>query len=150
MLAKIMEWFESPEDSVPTELTSDEAVVALMVEIMMADHDLDEREETVIVDRLQRRSGDSRADIERLLASAKARHPDNHDLFQFTKVINSSLGVDQKYQLIVDLWRTALADSEIDKHEEHMIRRIADLIHLHHSHFIKAKLEAQQASPDAR
>lgn len=150
MLAKIMEWFEAPEDSVPAELTCNEAAVALMVEIMMADHNLDKREEAVIVDRLQRRTGDSREEIRALLARAKERHPDNHDLYQFTKVINNSLDVVLKYELIVDLWRTALADGEIDKHEEHMIRRISDLIYLHHSHFIKAKLEAQQASPDAR
>jgi uncharacterized tellurite resistance protein B-like protein len=76
---------------------------------------------------------------------AQQTHADSHDLFRFTKLLNDKLSVDEKMDLIVDLWRTALADGVIDKHEDHMIRRISDLLYLHHSHFIKAKHLAQEA-----
>lgn len=145
MLAKIKAWFEAPDDTAPS-LTSNEAATALMVEIMMADHDLDEREETLIVERLRHRadSGEGEDTIRALVEAAKRRQRETHDMFQFTKVINAEYSVDEKVELITDLWRTALADGAVDKHEEHLIRRINDLLHLHHSHFIQAKLTAQR------
>jgi uncharacterized tellurite resistance protein B-like protein len=138
MLSKIIAWFDTPEEIIP-ELTVEEATTVLMVEIMMSDHHLDEREQASIAQRLVARSGDSLAEAEALVAKAQEKHADSHDLYQFTKVLNGALSVDEKMNLIVDLWRTALADGVIDKHEDHMIRRISDLLHLHHSHFIKAK-----------
>lgn len=41
------------------------------------------------------------------------------------------------------LWRVAFADGRLDRYEEHLIRRIADLLHLPHRDFIRAKLRAQ-------
>jgi len=45
--------------------------------------------------------------------------------------------------VIANMWRVAWADGEIHHYEEHLIRRVADLLHLHHSHFIRAKLQAR-------
>jgi uncharacterized tellurite resistance protein B-like protein len=144
MLAKIMAWFEAPEESAP-DLTTEDAITVLMVEIMKSDHHPDEREQAAIVDRLVERTGEPRAEVEALVDRAQQTHADSHDLFRFTKLLNDKLSVDEKMDLIVDLWRTALADGVIDKHEDHMIRRISDLLYLHHSHFIKAKHLAQEA-----
>jgi uncharacterized tellurite resistance protein B-like protein len=48
----------------------------------------------------------------------------------------------EKNNIIENLWRVAYADSYIDKYEEYYIRKIADLLHISHSNYIKAKLEA--------
>ncbi|WP_127555059.1 TerB family tellurite resistance protein [Saccharospirillum alexandrii] len=138
MLSKIMAWFDTPEEPIP-ELTVEEAITVLMVEIMMSDHDPDDREQAAIIDQLMERTGEPRDDIQALVTRARQTHADSHDLYQFTKLLNEQLSVDEKMDLMVDLWRTALADGVIDKHEDHMIRRLADLLYLHHSHFIRAK-----------
>ncbi|WP_394169638.1 TerB family tellurite resistance protein [Saccharospirillum alexandrii] len=138
MLSKIMAWFDTPEEPIP-ELTVEEAITVLMVEIMMSDHDPDTREQAAIVERLMDRTGEPREDIQALVTRARQTHADSHDLYQFTKLLNEQLSVDEKMDLMVDLWRTALADGVIDKHEDHMIRRLSDLLYLHHSHFIRAK-----------
>jgi uncharacterized tellurite resistance protein B-like protein len=41
------------------------------------------------------------------------------------------------------LWELAYADGELDAHEEHRIRRLAGLLHVSHSEFIRTKLAAQ-------
>jgi uncharacterized tellurite resistance protein B-like protein len=41
-----------------------------------------------------------------------------------------------------ELWRAAYSDGALHEYEEHLIRRIADLLHLSHSQFIGAKLRA--------
>ena len=42
------------------------------------------------------------------------------------------------------LWRVAYADGNLDKYEEHLVRRIADLIHVPHSVFIRMKHKARE------
>jgi uncharacterized tellurite resistance protein B-like protein len=48
--------------------------------------------------------------------------------------------------LIENLWRIAFADGELHHYEEHVIRRIADLIHVSHMDFIAAKLRVEASS----
>ena len=42
--------------------------------------------------------------------------------------------------LIELLWQVAAADGEISKYEDHLIRKIAELIYVPHREFIRAKL----------
>jgi hypothetical protein len=55
----------------------------------------------------------------------------------------------EKLQLLEALWRVARADATVHKYEEHLIRRIADLLHMPHSSFITAKLRASAESGNA-
>ena len=42
------------------------------------------------------------------------------------------------------LWHVALADGEIDKYEDHLVRKVADLIYVPHLSFIRAKHNAMK------
>jgi len=61
-------------------------------------------------------------------------------LYEFTSLINSEYDYAQKVTLIENMWRVAFADHVLDKYEENMIRKTADLIYVSHSDFIKSKL----------
>ena len=50
----------------------------------------------------------------------------------------------QKVKIIEHLWEIAFADTSLDKHEEHMVRKIADLIYVEHKDFIDAKLRVKK------
>jgi uncharacterized tellurite resistance protein B-like protein len=65
-----------------------------------------------------------------------------HDLHQFTSEINRALAHDEKLRLVEQLWRVARVDEVVHKYEEHIIRRIADVLHVSHRVFIAAKLRA--------
>jgi uncharacterized tellurite resistance protein B-like protein len=67
-------------------------------------------------------------------------------LYQFTSLINEGFGYQQKTALLEQLWLLAFADHRLDMHEEHLIRKIADLLYLSHADFIRAKLAAREAS----
>ncbi len=41
------------------------------------------------------------------------------------------------------IWKLAYADNELDVMEEHRIRRIAELINVDHSDFIRLKIQAR-------
>ena len=38
------------------------------------------------------------------------------------------------------MWQVAYADGHLDHYEEHLIRRVADLLYVEHRDFIQAKL----------
>ena len=65
---------------------------------------------------------------------------DAHDIYQFTSKIDATFSPERKVGLIEELWRAAYSDSVLHEYEEHLIRRVADLLHLSHSQFIAAKL----------
>jgi len=64
---------------------------------------------------------------------------------QFTAAIDRGFTQDEKRHLLEGLWRVAFADAELLAHEEYLIRKIADLIHLPFESFLRAKIEAKEA-----
>ncbi|MFL2549141.1 MAG: TerB family tellurite resistance protein [Gammaproteobacteria bacterium] len=71
---------------------------------------------------------------------AQKLHKDTNCLRKYIKLINDSYTKEEKVNLINIAWRIARADNEIDKYEEHRIRKISELLYLNHSDFIKEKI----------
>jgi uncharacterized tellurite resistance protein B-like protein len=42
------------------------------------------------------------------------------------------------------MWRVAFSDSELEQHEEYLIRKTAKLLHVRHEDFIDAKIRAKE------
>ena len=122
------------------------AVSVLLVEVMYADHQLDESERSMIADLLKRLYGLSDIDARRHIATAEAVMTDAVSLHQYTSSVNARLSYSDKILLIEGLWHVVYADGQVDKYEEHLVRRIADLIYISHKDFIKAKHSAQEAA----
>jgi uncharacterized tellurite resistance protein B-like protein len=118
------------------------AVAALLVEVLRADYEATAEERGQVVDSLRAVLDLGEAEGARLLERAERRIDDSHDLYQFTSRINQSCSSAEKERLVEQLWRVARADAIIHKYEEHLIRRIADLLHVSHSAFIAGKLRS--------
>jgi uncharacterized tellurite resistance protein B-like protein len=73
-----------------------------------------------------------------------ARHETEHaiSLHEVIRAVNEVYQPDEKRQLIKMLWDVAYADGELDKYEEHTIRKLADWLHVSHRDFILMKHEA--------
>lgn len=82
-------------------------------------------------------------DADALLDEALAVSKSANDMQQFTSVIHKHWSNEQKSGLLIALWRVAFANNELDKYEEHIIRRAADLLYMPHSEFIRTKLIAR-------
>ena len=68
-------------------------------------------------------------------------------LYEFTSRLNEELSPEEKADTVEMLWRVAFADGRLDKYEEHLIRKAADLLHVPHRRFIRAKLKAERDLP---
>jgi len=120
------------------------ATAALLVEVMRADYEVRADEREAVLRALDAAFDDlSPEETRDLLARAEERADDATSLYEFTQHINRQLGPEQKAHVVELLWRVAWADGDLDKYEEHLVRRIADLIHVPHSVFIRMKHKAR-------
>jgi uncharacterized tellurite resistance protein B-like protein len=78
-----------------------------------------------------------------LLDLAEAERSESSDYFQFTSLINRAYAPEQKARLVETLWRVAYANQALHKYEEHLVRKVADLLYVPHSAFIAAKHRAR-------
>ena len=71
---------------------------------------------------------------------AQKLHADTNCLRKYVKLINENYNKEKKMRLINIAWKIARADDEVDKYEEHRIRKISELLYLNHADFIKEKI----------
>jgi len=115
------------------------AVAALLVEIADADFAQSPKERDEIISTVQSHFDLTPTEAESLTAQAETEHAESTDYFQFTRLINQHYSAEEKRSLVEALWRVAFADGALHDYEEHVIRRLAELIHVPHSEFILAK-----------
>lgn len=115
------------------------AVAALLIEVATADHVMDEAELNALISLLERKFSLPHERLVELADLAKAEAADATSIYQFTQLINSECTPQEKFELIKGMWEIAYADNQLDKYEEYVIRKVADLIHVSHSEFIRAK-----------
>tara|TARA_B100000902_G_C26716425_1_gene624436 strand:- start:28 stop:468 length:441 start_codon:yes stop_codon:yes gene_type:complete len=63
-------------------------------------------------------------------------------LHEFTRTLNELASAEEKRALLAMMWRVAMADDVLSRYEEHLIRKVADLLYLPHSDFMAAKQQA--------
>lgn len=124
----------------PTSVELSAAV--LMLEVSMADSELTEGERHTIEQALRRGFHVDADTAQKLISLAEAEVDHAVSLFEFTRAINDAMGEEEKAQIVELLWKVAFADAILDKYEEYYIRKIADLLHVPHSRFIRAKHRA--------
>lgn len=116
------------------------ATAALLIEMMMQDGQVHETEKRTVMAALKKRFNLTDGDTNQLFQLAERERRDATDYHEFTSLIANHFTQPQKIQIIDALWSVAYADGELNKFEEHMVRRIADLIHVSHRDFLQTKL----------
>lgn len=148
MLRKIQKFFD--ERLLPGGVSGDSdtehvlrlAIAALLLEMTHMDGEVwpEQRKavETAVLDHFDLEE----EEVKELLALAEAERAESTDYFQFTSLINDAYTQDEKIRIVELLWHIAYANESLHKYEEHMVRKIADLLHVSHKAFITAKFRA--------
>ena len=145
MLHKLMNLLREEDDPEGT-IDPKNAAAALMFEIVWADHDVSEQELRTMSSALVDLFAIAPNHVERLIEEARTQHDASVGLYEFTRILNDHMSAEAKQQVIVALWQIAYADAHIDRFEEHMIRRVAELLYVPHKEFINAKHQARSTS----
>jgi uncharacterized tellurite resistance protein B-like protein len=122
------------------------ATAALLIEMTRADFTVTDAERAAVDRSLQGHFGLDAAATRQLVELAEMEVRTSASLFQFTHLIDKHFTLEQKIELIELLWRVAYADLAKDMHEEHLVRKVADLLHVPHSAFIRARERAESAA----
>jgi uncharacterized tellurite resistance protein B-like protein len=120
------------------------AAAALMIETARADFTQDGTEQAALERLLCTSLELAPGEVRELVEAASSEVDRATSLYQFTRVVNDHYSAAQKLQLVADMWAVAYADGDLDKYEEHLIRRVAELTYVPHADYIRAKLEAEQ------
>jgi uncharacterized tellurite resistance protein B-like protein len=120
------------------------ATAALLIEMMRADADISPEEEEKVTATIRSRFELTGEETDALIELAGDRVWQATGYFEFTSLMNKGFSYEQKIKVIEHLWEVAYVDGILDKHEEYMVRKIADLIYVSHKDFINAKLRVKK------
>ena len=118
---------------------------ALLVEIAFADKDFDETEKASLKQSLIETYAIDESDIEEIIIDAEETVSESTSLYGYTSIVNTEFQYEDKLKLLRNLWKIAYADGYLDKYEEHLLRKVSDLIHISHSDYISIKLEIRES-----
>jgi len=113
-----------------------------MIEVLYADYSVDQSEIDTLRKALQDNFDLKVDEAENLIQLAEEERTQATDYYQFTSLINEFYTQQQKRELVTRLWQMAYADHTVHKFEEHLVRRLADLLHVPHSAFMQSKHRA--------
>jgi uncharacterized tellurite resistance protein B-like protein len=120
------------------------ATAALFVEMTKADGRVTEDERKAVLQTIQSKFNLTDDETKSLKELAKEKSREATDYYEFTSLINKGLSYNQKVEIIEHLWSIAFTDKHLDKHEEYIVRKVADLIYVEHKDFIEAKLKVKK------
>lgn len=148
-LKELFDNFSAPAESqTPSQRahTLQLATAVLLVEVMRADPDLGPAERQAVMHTLREKFALADDEIARLMELAEETAKTSYDYQRFTTSLNDHFTHAQKIQVVENMWQVAYADAHLDAHENHLISKLAGLLHVTHGEYIGAKMRAKEAS----
>ena len=150
MIASIAEFFKQLIEPETGQADADKALqiatAALLLEMMRMDNRFADEERAAVVASLRQLFGLAPDQLETLLALADQEVRQASGYYQFTSLINKGCNAAQKVRIIENMWVVAMADGHLDAHEEHLMRKIADLLYVGHADYVAAKQRAREVT----
>ena len=148
MLKSIQNIFKRKENESPVDSKKSEqelTYASLLIEVINSDNNFDDRERDKLLEILSSKLDIHKEELDNFTELAQKQSEDSTSLYEFTREINDQYEYEEKVSLITDLWGIAYSDGKLDKYEDYVIRKIADLIYVSHADFIKSKLKVKNA-----
>ena len=148
MLKSIQNIFKRKENETAADSKKSElelTYASLLIEVINSDNKFDDRERDKLLEILSSKLDINKEELDNFTELAQKTSEDSTSLYEFTREINDQYEYEEKVSLITDLWGIAYSDGKLDKYEDYVIRKIADLIYVSHADFIKSKLKVKSA-----
>ncbi|MET1082835.1 MAG: TerB family tellurite resistance protein [Burkholderiales bacterium] len=150
MLNTILEFFQNHMGAAAAQADDRHAIqvatAALLVEMVRMDGEIQKAERETVLRAVWTKFNLSADEAAALVRIAEEEALQATDYYQFTSLINEHFSPEQKERLIEHLWQIAYADADLHVYEEHLARKLANLLHVPHDAFIAAKLRARDGA----
>lgn len=126
------------------------ATAALLVEMARADFQEDLTANAAVFELLKKHFDLSEEEAALLVEEARAEADYAASLQSFTRQLHEQLTLEEKHRIVEMLWRVALADRHLDKHEDHFVRKVAGLLYVTHGELIRIRNRVQESLQPGR
>jgi uncharacterized tellurite resistance protein B-like protein len=106
------------------------ATALLLIEVARSDFEDDLAEGAAIVAELKEFFALEEEDAKLLVDEARTQADRAVSLQSFTRRLVEELTDAEKHRVVEMLWRVALADRRLDKHEDYVVRQVAELLYV--------------------
>jgi len=120
------------------------ATAALLFEMTRVDEQIEPEEQSALARGLRNTFGLTADETSELIALAEQEVQDATCYHAFTSLINKEFSREQKVRIVELLWDIAYSDQVLDMYEEHLVRKLSELLYVSHSEFIAAKLRVKE------
>jgi len=120
------------------------AAATLMCELIRSDGQIDDIEMHNMKRILKTQFALSNEDVDALIEHAQTSANEAISLQGFTREICNNWGNEQRLKLLEYLWILAMSDDVIDRHERHLVRKLAGLLYLNEHEISVARERAKQ------
>jgi uncharacterized tellurite resistance protein B-like protein len=133
---------DQPDQQAPVEL----AVAALLFEMARMEAEPTEARLASAHAALVRIFAMSEARAGEMLAAAGAPDKRLTSYFDAVSLLNRHFSLERKIALVEQLWRVAYSDSELDLNEDHLARKLSDLLYVPHVQCMLARQQARRSN----
>jgi len=120
------------------------ATAVLLLEVTRADFEVKPIEQETVVSAIQTAFDLSPGETAELVALAEREVDHAVCLHDFSSKLNESFSAEEKRHVVELMWKVGFADGHLDKYEEHVIRKVSDLLYVKHRDFVQAKHRVQR------
>ncbi len=140
LLKKLKSLFDNSEPDQPiAEEDLRLATAALLVEVARADFNEATTEREAILSILERHFGINDDEAKSLLDDAAVSVDESVSLHEFTSKLHQRMDQQAKHKIVRMMWEVAIADGVIDRYEDYVVRKVADLLYVDHVDFMRLK-----------
>ncbi|MBN2322156.1 MAG: TerB family tellurite resistance protein [Spirochaetes bacterium] len=117
------------------------ATAVILLEVANSDDDFSEEERDVVFSILKDNFTLSDEEASDLLAVSAEEREGSIDMWHFANTVNENYSEKEKDKVMESIWRVIYADGRLDKYEDHIVHKLAAILHIPHSKMIEAKLK---------
>lgn len=143
MLEAVTQFFEKRLCAATPERQLQLATAALFIEMARADFEIKPDEQKAVSRAVERALDLSPEETTEIVRLAAEEVEASTSLHEFTRLIDENFSKEQKKRVVKLLWQVAFSDAELQGHEEYLVRKIADRLHLEKADFLVAKIQAR-------
>lgn len=115
------------------------ATALLLIEVARADYEEDLTEDAAVFALIKGFFDLSEPETKMLIDEANRQADHAVSLQTFTRRLHEQLTLPEKLRVVEMLWKVALADQRLDKHEDYVVRKVAELLYVPHRDLVRIR-----------
>ena len=120
------------------------ASTCLLLSIADADNNIDDKELSIIDEIIQDFFDVNKEDTNTIINNAKKSLLESTDYFSYGKILNESFSITDKVDFLSCIFEVAYSDGEYHYLEEHMIKKIANILHVENKDLVNVKMDIKR------